>query len=123
MSKTATWVGEDGFEIWSGFDGDTLVTLAPGEPTEISDELADRLAADHGGLLELDGKLTEPKPATPTGPDDDPLSLEALMKNSRADLDVAAGLAGVDDPAALPNKQAVAEAIVAKVAEVTDPDA
>jgi len=113
-THTATWVGEEGFETWSGFDGDTLVTLAPGEPTEISDTLAQRLAADHGGLVEIDGELTQPR--TPSA-GDDPLSLEALLKLNRADLDTAATVAGIEEPDKLPNKQAVAEAIVAKLAE------
>jgi hypothetical protein len=68
--KTATWIGEEDFESWHGNDDDTPANLHEGVPTEISDELAARLATNFPSLVSIDGKTaSKPKPvASPEPP-------------------------------------------------------
>lgn len=67
-------------------------------------EVEDRFAAIERRLDALDGG--EPDQA------DDPPTADELEQETRAELDEIAANAGVEEPAKLPNKRAVAEAIV-----------
>ncbi len=64
MGKTVTWIGDQGWESWRGFDGDQPVMLNPGETVQVSDDLAAHLQDTFPGLVDVDGKRSE-RPATP----------------------------------------------------------
>lgn len=70
------------------------------------------LKAELAALTEEVDKASKTTPAA-AAPSAD---VEALMAGTRAELDAQAKAAGIADPESLPNKQAVAEAIVAKAA-------
>lgn len=106
MSVTVKNVSE---ELYSGFDGDELVTLKPGESVEVSDAKAAQLAEDRPHEFEIAAAAASARPEAPT--------MEHLLKLTRGEIDSAAASFGVDNPAALPNKQAVAEAILAAARE------
>lgn len=120
--KHAKWIGEEGFEEWHGTDGDTPVSLHQGVKTEISDELAKRLAENFPGLIEVDGKHTsKPKPSSSEpegsqpdgGADPETPTIDSLMKQTRVELDKQALELGVTEPEAMADKRTVAIAVLA----------
>lgn len=112
-------VGEEDRDVYQGYDGARQINLAVGEELEVSPEKAEQLAADFPGCFEIDGKVSgkrpksSPAPAAAGGGGAGGDLHDELLKHTRADLNKAAAELGVDVPEALPNKAAVADAIVA----------
>lgn len=106
--------GEDDRDVYQGWDGDRQINVAVGEETDVSAEKAAQLAKDFPGFFEIDGKVTG-KRAAPAANQGD--LRDELMKHKRDELNAAAAKLGVDAPETLPNKAAVADAIIAAKGE------
>lgn len=121
-TTTVEWVGEEGFETYSGFDAGDPITLNPGDPTKVSPELAAHLAENFGHLVSIDGArpAKKNKPAAPPAEKDEaeePDTIESLMKRTRPELDAMAAELGIADPEQLADKRTVATGILAVLEE------
>ncbi len=121
--STVTWIGQDDFEAWSGTDpaDGQPFELANGVETDVSPELAAKIAADFPHLAVVDGKGPVAHAAAAPVDDGDSVvgtasasPLAQLLKLHRKQLDAKAAELGLD-PAGFPDKRSVAAAIVATV--------
>lgn len=118
MTTKIKYVGEDVYRGIDYADGDTPIHLNAGDSTKVSDEKGAQLAADMPHLFEIDGKPAAPAPKPAAGGSEaDPDSPAELLKLTRGALEEKAEALGVVEPEKLPNKQAVADAITAALAE------
>ena len=92
----------------------------PGEIL-VDPDLNVRLLMERGHLAPVPDNFSMPSytngASVTVGNNDEVLSVENLMKSNRAELDALALEAGVEDPASLPSKRKVAEALLAKMNE------
>lgn len=111
------YVGDE--DIYSGWDGDQIVNLTVGETGEVSDTKAAQLAEDRPYDFEIDGKSAQKRPraqAPAADPDAPVTTIDELMKATRGQLDTRAKNHGID-PAGMPDKRTVANAILAAIDE------
>jgi hypothetical protein len=103
-------------DIYNGFDhaAGQPVTIEAGQHAEVSEEMAARVVED---FPEHFSAGTDGKPASSKQKHDDGDRRAQLLAHDRGELNGAAAALGIEEPEKLPNKGAVADAILAKADE------
>lgn len=108
-------------DVYNGVDPATgqPVTIAKGQTEEVSAEMAAYLAATFPHCFDVDGVKAKPKARgkKKTDADADADAKAKLLEHSRDELNAAAAELGIEDAEALDSDEAVADAILAKIAE------
>lgn len=107
-------------DVYRGFDesGHAASFEAGGDPVEVSQAMADRLADEFPGFFAIDGKAGEKKKRGKKAdqPNSDEMRAQ-LLERDRGELDAVAAELGIDDPAGVASVEELVDAIIAKHAE------
>lgn len=107
-----TYVGSDEYHGFDPGDDNRPVSFYPGDRVKVSPAKAEQLLADFPDDFKSAGAKAPPPPSKEEPPAP-PTAQELMDGNNREELNKLAVKAGVKGAAELPNKRAVAEAIVA----------